>query len=253
MQWFLSLAAWQQALLASAFMYACTALGASLVFFSRKESGAAMNALTGAAAGIMIAASFFSLLLPALDYESALPAGLSVTLGFLLGGSLLVLSDLLFSRLRFRFGDMGRENGLTYLAVTLHNLPEGMAVGVAFAAGSAGAIAALLLAVGIGIQNFPEGACVAFPLRAGGMSKGKAFFLSQLSGAAEIPACVLGALAASFITGLMPWALSFSAGAMIAVVCAELIPECFSGQKTAASAGVVAGFSLMMLLDLLLG
>ncbi len=115
------------------------------------------------------------------------------------------------------------------------------------------ALSAFLLAVGIAVQNFPEGMCVAFPLRAKGMSPLKSFLFSQGSGAVEIPACILGAVAASFIAGLLPWALAFSAGAMIAVVCSELIPECFAGNKAVASAGILAGFCLMMILDVALG
>ncbi len=255
MQWFLSLETWVQALLASLMTYSATALGASLVFFSKRLHRTALTALTGGAAGIMIAASFFSLLLPAMEYATALPVWLTVTLGFLLGGAFIVGSDFLLTKKRIAFRTLGRRNGLLYVAVTLHNIPEGMAVGVAFAAaaGMQGVFAALLFAVGIAVQNFPEGACVAFPLRAEGMSAGKAFAFSQGSGLVEIPACVLGAVAATFITGLMPWALAFSAGAMIAVVCSELIPECFAGNKTVASFGVVAGFCLMMILDLALG
>ncbi len=256
MQWFLSANAVLQAFLVSLFMYLMTALGALAVFFSRKQGGRLLVFLTGFAAGIMIAASFFSLLLPAIGYQTALPSYLTVTLGFLLGGGFIVLSDLALSRSKLRFSRMGdRKCALLYLAVTLHNIPEGMAVGVAFAqaASGSGALSALLLGIGIAVQNFPEGMCVAFPLRAKGMSPCKSFLFSQGSGAVEIPACVLGALAASFIAGLMPWALSFSAGAMIAVVCSELIPECFSENKTLASAGVMAGFCVMMLLDLALG
>ncbi len=254
MQWFFGLSAWQQAIFASLMLYTATALGASLVFFSKKFGGVALTLLTGVSAGIMIAASFFSLLLPALEYESALPPYLTVTLGFLLGGGLLILADLFLTKRAG--GRMGKQCGLLYLAVTLHNIPEGMAVGVAIAAaaGSEGAlVSALLFAFGIAVQNFPEGACVAFPLRAGGMTRTKSFLLSQGSGAVEIPACILGAVAATFIAGLLPWALSFSAGAMIAVVCSELIPECFSGNKTVASVGVLLGFCVMMILDVALG
>ena len=245
-----------QAFLVSLFMYFMTALGASAVFFSRKGGGNVLVLLTGAAAGVMIAASFFSLLLPAVEYETALPSYLTVTLGFLLGGLFIVCSDLALSRSQLLFRHTGdRKCALLYFAVTLHNVPEGMAVGVAFAqcAGGAGVLSALLLGVGIAVQNFPEGMCVAFPLRAKGVSPFKSFLFSQGSGAVEIPACVLGALAASFIAGLMPWALSFSAGAMIAVVCSELIPECFEKSKTLASLGVVLGFCLMMILDIALG
>ena len=257
MQWFLSLGAVWQALLASLFMYAMTALGASFVFFSKRIHKTLLTALTGAAAGIMIAAGFFSLLLPAIEYESTVPAYISATLGFLLGGALVIVSDFFLSRKQFDFRGLGdKKNALLFFAVTLHNIPEGMAVGVAFAVApySAGAaLSALFLAIGIGIQNFPEGMCVAFPLRMQGMSPAKSFLFAQGSGAVEIPACVLGAVAASFIIGLMPWALAFSAGAMLAVVCSELIPECFAGNKTVASAGIVLGFCLMTVLDLALG
>ena len=161
MQWFLSLETWEQALLASLMTYSATALGASLVFFSNKLNQTVLTALTGGAAGIMIAASFFSLLLPALECETPLPAYLTVTLGFLLGGAFIIGSDFFLTKKQIQFKNFGRRNGLLYFAVTLHNIPEGMAVGVAFAAGagSAGAIfAALIFAVGIAVQNFPEGA-----------------------------------------------------------------------------------------------
>lgn len=256
MQWYLSQGVVVQALLASLLMYLMTVLGASLVFFSKNLNNKIITALTGGAAGIMIAASFFSLLLPALDYGGALPSYLTVTVGFLLGGMFVVGGDLLLSKFRPALGTMGDKNALLYFAVTLHNIPEGMAVGVAFAAaaGVEGAVlSAFFLAVGIAVQNFPEGLCVAVPLRAKGMSPLKSFLFSQGSGAVEIPACLIGAVAATFVSGLMPWALSFSAGAMIAVVCSELIPECFSKNKTVATLGIVAGFCLMMLLDVALG
>ena len=143
------------------------------------------------------------------------------------------------------------------IAVTMHNIPEGLAVGVAFGAlasgQTAGAVAAIMLAVGIGIQNFPEGMCVAFPLRANGTGRAKAFFIGQLSGAVEIVAGVIGALAVQAVRGILPWALSFSAGAMLAVVCSELIPESFSQGKVKATIGVIFGFALMMILDIAFG
>ncbi len=256
MQWFFSLQAWQQACLASLMTYGATTLGACLVFFSGKLNSALLTALTGGAAGIMIAASFFSLLLPALGYETPIPNFAAVTISFFLGGALVFVSDAVLSRKKKEFRRLSRKNGLMLLAMTLHNIPEGMAVGVAFAVAPhepAAALSALLFAVGIAIQNFPEGACLAFPLRADGMSPRKSFFISQASGAVEIPACLMGAVAATFITGLLPWALAFSAGAMIAVVCSELIPECFEQNKTVAAVGVISGFCLMMLLDLALG
>ena len=257
MQWFLSLGPVWQALLASLIMYAMTALGASFVFFSKKVNHTLLTALTGAAAGIMIAAGFFSLLLPAIEYESSVPAYVTAPLGFLLGGAFVILCDFVLSRTQTRFRGFGdKKNALLFFAVTLHNIPEGMAVGVAFAVApgvEGAALSALFLAIGIAIQNFPGGMCVAFPLRMKGMTPLRSFLFSQGSGAVEIPACVLGAVAATFIMGLMPWALSFSAGAMLAVVCSELIPECFSGNKTVASAGIVLGFCVMTVLDLALG
>ena len=257
MQVFMTLHPVLQAFILSLFMYAMTALGALCVFFSKKINENLLTALTGAAAGIMIAASFFSLLLPAIEYQSVLPSYVTVSLGFLLGGAFIVLSDLVLSRSKRIFHRGGdRRSALLYLAVTLHNVPEGMAVGVAFAqCGNAPAatLSAVFLAIGIAVQNFPEGLCVAFPLRAHGMSAKKAFLFSQGSGAVEVPACVLGAVAATVITGLMPWALAFSAGAMIAVVCSELIPECFAGNKLLASAGIILGFCVMMILDIALG
>ncbi len=259
MQWFMGLDAWLQALLASLIMYSMTALGAACVFFSRRPNANFLTLLLGASAGIMIAASFFSLLLPAIEAQGPLPAYVTVTAGFFLGGAFLVASDVLLSHTQHRFRAIGdKRTALLYFAVTLHNVPEGMAVGVAFAAGAAlsaegGALAGLLLALGIAVQNFPEGMCVAFPMRARGMSRVRSFLFAQGSGAVEVPACVLGALAATAVGSLLPWALAFSAGAMVAVVCSELIPECFSGNKTLATAGVVVGFCLMMALDVALG
>ena len=250
--WFLRLAVWQQALLCALAMYAMTALGAACVFISRRPKEGALTLLLGLSAGIMIAASFFSLLLPAIEAEGALPAFVPAAGGFLLGGGFLIASDLLLSRTQRRLKAPGdRRTALLYFAVTLHNIPEGMAVGVALAAAD-GALAGALLALGIAVQNFPEGMCVAFPMRARGMSRAKSFLFAQGSGAVEVPACVLGALAAGAVGALLPWALAFSAGAMIAVVCSELIPECFAGNKAIASAGVVAGFCLMMVLDVAL-
>ena len=259
MEWFFALDAWLQALIAALGMYLMTTLGAACVFFSRRPGRGVITLLLGASAGIMIAASFFSLLLPAIEAEGALPTYVTVTVGFFLGGAFLVACDLLLSRTQRSFSAIGdKRTALLYFAVTLHNVPEGMAVGVAFAAGAGmaageGALAGLLLALGIAVQNFPEGMCVAFPMRAKGMPPAKSFAFAQGSGAVEVPACVLGALAASAVGSLLPWALAFSAGAMVAVVCSELIPESFAGNKTLATAGVVAGFCLMMVLDVALG
>ena len=166
----------------------------------------------------------------------------------------MLLADRLLSRSEraAKSEDAGKlKSRLLYAAVTLHNVPEGLAVGVAFAGG--GPLAAAMLAFGIGIQNLPEGLCVACPLRARGMSRKKSFLLSSLSGAVEIPSAVIGAVAATFVGSLMPWALSFAAGAMIAVSASELIPGSFTEHKSLAFVGLIAGFALMMFLDVALG
>lgn len=241
-----------QAFLASLFTYGMTALGASLIFFSKRIEGKLLTFCIGAASGIMIAASFFSLLLPALDYTTALPSFFTLSVGFLLGGLFIICSDLLLNRVLLS----SRTRGiLLCVAVTMHNIPEGMAVGVAIGSTltGGGLLSAWMLALGIGIQNFPEGMCVAFPLKAQGYSTGRSFFIAQASGLVEIVSCVLGALFVTLVSGLLPWALSFSAGAMIAVVCAELIPEAYESHKNAASLGILFGFVLMMFLDLALG
>lgn len=238
-----------QALTASVFTWLMTTIGALVIFFADKPNKNFSAAAESSAAGIMLAASFFSLLSPAFGYPSSVPPALAVCIGFCLGGGFVLLADLLFfPSAREREG--GRS-GLLYAAVTLHNFPEGLAVGVAFAGGNPAAAA--MLAFGVGVQNLPEGLCVACPLRAGGMSRKKSFLLSSLSGAAEIPAAVLGALAAAAVGSLMPWALSFAAGAMVAVTASELIPGSFSKNKTLSAAGLILGFALMMFLDTALG
>ncbi len=255
MQWFYSLSGWQQALLASTFTWAMTALGASLVFFCKKVNKTAFVFMMSSAAGIMMASAFFSLLLPALEMTETLP-WLKISIGFLLGGLTIIVCDLLAQRLTKTQNQGFKRSVVMCAAVTVHNIPEGMAIGVAFGAilgGEVGVVAAIMLAIGIGIQNFPEGMCVAFPLRANGVSSVKSFLIGQFSGAVEIVSAVIGALAVSFVTELLPWALSYSAGAMLAVVCSELIPESFATDKTKATVGVVLGFCFMMVLDVAFG
>lgn len=255
MEWLMGLPVWLQALFATLFTYAMTALGASFVFLSGRIRPSVLTLMQGSAAGIMIAASFFSLLLPAaerLEHAGAMTA-LVLGVGFVPGGAFIVGAELLLRRLR-GFSDGKRRSGaLTFFAMTLHNVPEGFSVGVAFgsvvAGDAAGWVAAALLALGIGIQNFPEGLCVSVPMRRQGYSAGRAFFYGQFSGCVEIAAGVLGALAVGAISALLPWALSFSAGAMVAVSCAELIPGCCAEGKTLATGGIVCGFALMMVLD----
>jgi ZIP family zinc transporter len=244
LQWFLGLEGWEQALLATIFTWAMTMFGAALVFVCKKVSSGTFCFMLSGAAGIMLASTFFSLLLPAIE-KSGQNAYLFLTISFVLGGLLIILTENL------------RSCAVMCIAVTIHNIPEGLAVGVAFGALSqgsgVGAVAAIMLAFGIGIQNFPEGMCVSFPLRANGFTRFKSFFIGQLSGAVEIVAGVVGAIAVTFISDLLPCALAFSAGAMVAVVCSELIPESFANDKLKATIGVVCGFALMMILDLAFG
>ena len=257
MKWFINLGGWQQALIATSFTWAMTALGALPVFFCKSVSKNAFSFMMSSAAGIMLASTFFSLLMPAMEIATNY-AFLILTFGFILGGITIVLTDIVTSKLHI-FSDNTKKQSCAVMciAVTVHNIPEGLAVGVAFGAlalgNGVGTVAAKMLAVGIGIQNFPEGMCVAFPLRVNGMSRSKSFFIGQLSGAVEIVAGVFGALAVSVASGILPYALSFSAGAMVAVVCSELIPESFSSGKVKATIGVTLGFALMMILDLAFG
>ncbi|NLA77731.1 MAG: ZIP family metal transporter, partial [Clostridiales bacterium] len=251
-----------QGLFATLFTYAVTALGASLVFCFKTFNRKVLDMMMGFAAGVMIAASFWSLLSPAIElaHELGKTAWLTVSLGFLAGGVFVIGSDSLLARadaLKCKNENFRRSVLLTG-AVSLHNIPEGLAVGVAFgcaAMGVAGttALNALMLAVGIGIQNFPEGLCVAMPLRRDGLSRRKCFLIGQASGMVEPIAGVIGVAFALAARSALPVALSFSAGAMIAVVCSELIPESFRDSKKLAAYGVLAGFVVMMILDVALG
>ena len=257
MEAFYNLDGWLQALIATTFTWALTAAGALLVVFCKKVGTGTFALMMSSAAGIMLASTFFSLLLPAIEMSGEF-SYLVLTCGFVLGGLLIIVTDVVSGKLNLFSGNANKRScAVMCVAVTMHNIPEGLAVGVAFGAlssgGSVEAVAAVMLAVGIGIQNFPEGMCVAFPLRANGMSRAKSFFIGQLSGSVEIVAGVTGALAVTFVTGILPWALSFSAGAMVAVVASELIPESFSSGKIRATAGIIAGFALMMILDLAFG
>ena len=262
MNWFYQCSPVQQALFATIFTYGITVLGASVVFLFRSVNRKLMDIMMGVSAGVMIAASYWSLLEPAIALAEELEKNAaSITgSGFLLGGLFILASDILLNRKTMKRGrdESWKRSVLLTMAVTLHNIPEGLAVGVAFGyAGLCGEkeylTAAVLLAVGIGIQNFPEGTCVALPLRREGAGRGKSFLIGQFSGMVEPFAGVLGALFALRVQTALPIALSFSAGAMISVVCSELIPEAFSDNKQLASLGVMAGFVVMMFLDVALG
>ncbi len=253
------------ALAATLGTWGVTALGAATVVFFRSPDRRVMNMLLGFAAGVMIAASFWSLLQPAVERAergAALPAFAVVTLGFLAGALFLWGSDKVVTISRAQNADAGPHRTLMLiLSITLHNIPEGLAVGVAFGAlqsgGSAEALmGAVTIAIGIGLQNFPEGAAVSLPLRREGFSRKRSFFYGQASGMVEPIAGVLGALLVVYVEAILPFALAFAAGAMILVAVHELIPECQQNKDTQpylATAGIIAGFATMMLLDVMLG
>jgi ZIP family zinc transporter len=259
-----------QALVAGLFTWALTALGAAVVFVTRDLPRALLDAMLGFAAGVMIAASFWSLLVPAIAIAQSQghPGWLPAAVGFAAGGLFLRLSDLWLPHLHPllpRAAAEGvptrwRRTTLLVLAITLHNLPEGLAVGVAFGAAAApGATGATLasavaLALGIGLQNLPEGVAVAAPLRREGVAAPRAFWYGQLSAAVEPLAAVLGAAAVVAVAPLLPYALAFAAGAMIYVVVEELIPEAQQqGRADLATSATMLGFIVMMILDVALG
>ena len=258
-----------QALLATSFTWAVTAFGAGSVFLTKEVSPRMLDTMLGFAAGVMIAASYWSLLAPAIEMSADLPipAWLPAAVGFALGGIFLALVDRLLPHLHFflpRDEAEGMETTwhrsiLLVLAITLHNFPEGLAVGVAFGAAAAGfpsatVPAAVALTIGIGIQNFPEGMAISIPLRREGVTRIKSFWYGQLSAVVEPVAGVLGAAAVLIIRPILPYALSFAAGAMIFVVVEELIPEARKGSNAdLATLGVMSGFIVMMILDVALG
>jgi ZIP family zinc transporter len=258
-----------QTLLATLFTWGVTALGAAMVFFFKEINKKVLDAMLGFAAGVMIAASFWSLLAPAIELSEAmgLIPWLPAVIGFLLGGVFLSGVDHLLPHLHLG-ADMSEAEGihttwrrsiLLVLAITLHNIPEGLAVGVGFGAVAAGIPSASLsgavaLAIGIGLQNFPEGAAVSIPLRRDGLSRWKSFLYGQASGVVEPIAGLLGAVLVLAMRPILPYALAFAAGAMIYVVAEEVLPEASRGSNGhLATMGTMAGFALMMLLDVALG
>jgi zinc transporter, ZIP family len=269
--WFLELTPIYQALLATLFTWLMTALGAATVLLFNTINRRVLDSMLGFAAGVMIAASFWSLLAPAIDMAEelgGLPAWAQAVIGFLSGGVFLWGVDKILPHVHPSMMDTGETEGiktswqrsvLLVLAITLHNIPEGLAVGVAFGAlaadlPSASLAGATALAIGIGLQNFPEGAAVAIPLRREGLSRRKSFWYGQMSGAVEPIAGVLGAVAVIFVRPLLPYALAFAAGAMIYVVIEELIPESQRNRDLHSSTiGAMLGFAVMMALDVALG
>lgn len=258
-----------QALLATLGTWFLTALGAAPVLFAKNFNQKVLDGLLGMAAGVMIAASYWSLLAPAIELseEMNMPGWLPAALGFLAGGAFLWSTDKILPHLHEGLAiseaegihTSWRRSTLLVLAITLHNIPEGLAVGVAFGAAAYGipgatVTGALALAIGIGLQNLPEGTAVAMPLRREGLSPAKSFFMGQLSGVVEPIAGVLGAAAVVLMRPILPYALAFAAGAMIFVVAEELIPEAQrEGDTDIPTVGVMLGFTIMMIMDVALG
>ncbi len=258
-----------QALIATIFTWLLTAMGAGVVFFFKTINRKVLDGMLGFAAGIMIAASFWSLLAPAIEMSenAGMTSWLPAVTGFLAGGVFLWALDKILPHLHLgyeRSEAEGIKTGwqksvLLVLAITLHNIPEGLAVGVAFGALASGIdpvtiTGAVALTIGIGIQNFPEGAAVSVPLRREGFSRLKSFWYGQLSGVVEPVAGVIGAIAVISMTSFLPYALSFAAGAMIYVVVEELIPESqLNRNNDISTIGAMLGFALMMFLDVALG
>ena len=272
MEWFMGLNPIAQGLSATIFTWAITALGAALVFFFKTVDRRILNCMLGFGAGVMIAASFWSLLNPAIELcdnlgysEIILPS-----IGFFSGGIFIILADKMMDK--YSYGvitendEIARDSIvkkykrsiLLVVAVTLHNIPEGLAVGVAFGGVAAGIPsatigAAISLALGIGLQNFPEGAAVSLPLRREGLSRTKSFFYGQASGIVEPIAGFLGAMAAVGVRSMLPFFLAFSEGAMVSVVGSELLPEASIENKALTTIGLIFGFITMMILDVTLG
>ncbi len=249
-----------------------TALGAATVVFFKTPAPRLLNLMLGFASGVMIAASFWSLLQPAIERAemySSVPAYVVATLGFLAGALFMWCSDKIVTFARKSADSSRGSHGerinriiMLVMSITLHNIPEGLAVGVAFGAiglqnsDAESIMGAVTIAVGIGLQNFPEGAAVSVPLRREGFSRFKSFMIGQASGLVEPIAGVIGALTVVYVEAILPYALSFAAGAMILVAVHELIPECQRNQAKnpySATMGIVSGFAVMMLLDVMLG
>lgn len=259
-----------QVLVATGFTWGMTALGAALVFFTKEVSRRVLDAMLGFAGGVMIAASYFSLLAPAIERaesDGGVSPWIPAAVGFFAGGLFLRGVDRLIPHLHPRspmseaegIKTSWRRSVLLITAITIHNIPEGLAVGVAFGAFAVGVpeaslAAAIALALGIGIQNFPEGTAVAMPLRREGLSRRKCFFFGQLSAIVEPVAGVIGVIAVIAAQPILPYALAFAAGAMIFVVVEELIPESQKGgHADLATMSLMVGFTVMMILDVALG
>ncbi|MGX7092367.1 ZIP family metal transporter [Hutsoniella sourekii] len=271
LEWFSDLSPLVQASLAGLTTWLFTALGSSLVFFMKSINRKLLDCMNGFASGVMIAASFWSLLAPSIEYAEVAGYGfwsfVPALVGFVAGGIFLSLLDKIIPHLHLDKNKSEAEGvptqlsstALLFLAITIHNIPEGLSVGVAYGAtglgiSTASLASAVSLTLGIALQNFPEGAALAMPIRAQGASKGRAFNLGQASALVEIVAAFLGAWLVTEITIILPYALAFAAGAMIFVCVEELIPESQSnGNEDMATMALIIGFALMMTLDVALG
>lgn len=247
-----------QVLIATLITWGVTSLGAAIVFAFKKVNGSILDAMLGLSAGVMIAASFFSLLAPAIDEANSLGmvSWLVVAIGFLCGGIFLIASDKIFDKVLSKKSNSNskKRSLMLIFSITIHNIPEGLAVGVAFGsigtAPGATVAAAFMLAIGVAIQNFPEGCAVSLPLRRENYSRKKAFVYGMLSGIVEPIAGIIGCLLVVYITNILPFFLAFAAGAMIYVAVSELIPESQKNKrKNLMSLFTILGFAIMMMLD----
>ncbi len=273
MTWFENLGPVIQTLIATIFTWGVTALGALVVCFFKEMNRKVLDTILGFSAGVMIAASFWSLLAPSLElsYELGYIEWILPAFGFIAGGMFVLLSDRFLDKVlskrnsrnmerpkRAKNAESLKRSILLISAITIHNIPEGMAIGVAFGGIASGVpgmtlIGAIMLALGIGIQNFPEGAAVSLPLRSEGYSRFKSFMIGQASAMVEPISAVIGAVLVMYIRSVLPFLLAFAAGAMIIVAARELLPESVKKHKNLSTLGLVAGFVIMMILDVTLG
>ncbi len=262
MNWFENLSPVIQSLIAATFTWGVTLLGALVVFFFKEMNKKVLDTVLGFSAGVMIAAAFWSLIAPSIELSAELGYIIWIlpTLGFIAGGLFVLLSDSFLDKmLKNKKGANSLKRGILLVsAITIHNIPEGMAIGVAFGGLASGVpgmtiIAAIMLAIGIGIQNFPEGAAVSLPLRNEGLSRYKSFMIGQASALVEPISAVIGAMLVIYIRSMLPFLLAFAAGAMIIVVARELLPESVKENKNLSTLGLILGFVIMMILDVTLG
>lgn len=265
MNWFENLSPVIQALIATTFTWGVTALGSLVVCFFKEVNKKVLNTILGFSAGVMIAASFWSLLAPSIDLSEELGyiAWVLPASGFVVGGLFVLFSDkfldkMLKGKKSLETANSLKRSILLISAITIHNIPEGMSIGVAFGAIASGVpgmtlIGAVMLAIGIGIQNFPEGAAVSLPLRNEGFSRLKSFLIGQASALVEPISAVIGVVLVLSIRSVLPFLLSFAAGAMITVAARELLPESIQENKNLATLGLIFGFIIMMVLDVALG